>query len=216
MQGVISKVIIDDVVERFKLKQPDLFEKLLYYFCSNIGNRTSLRKLTDFLQKQREISPNTVYNYVDMMLKTFAVYNVSRFDWKQARIFDTLKKYYAVDTGIVNSFDHTTNNYSKLLENIVFLELMRRHNSVYFGELNDGKEIDFIAVNQDKSAVKYQVTRELNDANFKRECSAFVSGDQYLDHYDNILLVRNGASVNIDFNGTAIRQIALLNWLLEV
>jgi predicted AAA+ superfamily ATPase len=78
------------------------------------------------------------------MLKTFAVYEVDKFDWKIGKVFSTIRKYYSVDTGLINLYPNTVSNFSNQLENIIFLNLKKQRNPVYFGALATGKEIDFI------------------------------------------------------------------------
>lgn len=109
-------------------------------------------------------------NYVQYMLTTFALYEVNKFDWKPGKIFSASRKYYAVDTGLINSYPGATHNYSKQLENLVFSKLKRlKRQSIYFGSAASNKEIDFIVQHRDGSLEKDQVTQTLHDDNYERK-----------------------------------------------
>jgi len=218
LQGIVSKVILDDIIERFKIKSPDTIEKILYFLNLNIGNIVSFTKLQSYLEKMNAaINSDTVISYVNSIIKTFTLFEVNRFDWKQGRIFETSKKFYSIDTGITNSFDHTTRNHSKLLENIVFLELCRRNVTVYFGGLKSGKEIDFVAKNRSGSNFdKYQVTEKLTEENKKREMESFLTEDEILKNGINYLLELDCEEEVINLKGNEITRKNLIKWLLNV
>lgn len=218
LQGIISKVIIDDVVQRFGIKNPDIVEKILYFLNLNAGNVISLSRLGNFIARTGSgMSANSVIQYVNFIIRSFAVFEVRKFDWKQGRVFETVKKYYSIDTGITNSFDHTVRNNAKMLENIVFLELLRRKDSIYFASTKSVKEIDFIARSRNEDTfIKYQVTEVLTDENRKRELSAFLTDDEYLSCGENILLTAFGENEQIKYLSTAINKINLIEWLCAV
>ncbi len=218
IQGIISKVIIDDVIQRFNIKSPDIIEKMLYYLNLNVGNIVSFSRLENYIKRTgHSINSNTVISYVGSILKTFALFEVPKFDWKQGRIFETSKKYYSVDTGITNSFDHTVKNNSKLLENIIFLELLRRQNTIYFASARKDKEIDFIAkTRMEKGFTKYQVTEKLTDENRKREISSFHTDGGNLSLYPNILLVLDGENETVSKGDITVQKKNIIKWLLDL
>ncbi len=218
LQGIISKVILDDIIERFRIKNVDTIEKILYFLNLNVGNIVSFANMARYIKNTgTSINNDTTIAYVNSILKTFSLYEICRFDWKAGRVFETSKKYYSVDTGVVNSFDHTVKISSKLLENIVFLELKRRGNTVYFGGLNTGKEIDFISKSKENNIfTKYQVTQELTEENKKRELENFIITDEHLKKGENYLLILDGEEGEIDLSGHHIIKKNLVKWLLGV
>ncbi len=217
LQGIVSKVILDDIIERFNVRQPFIIEKILQYLHSAIGNVISVTRVNNILKQQNlQIKGDTVSTYIDYIAKTFAIYSVDRFDWKLNRIFETHKKYYAVDTGIVNLFAQMNHHYSKLLENIVFLKLKKKYRSVYYSSAPGNKEIDFIAKDQSGSYHKYQVTVSLTAENKDRELSAFVAADKYMDQMSNTLLSMDEDEKHLQFYDVSIAQKNLLKWLLDL
>jgi len=215
LRGILSKVILDDIVERFNIKGSYIIEKIFYYMTLNIGNRVSFSKIASFLKDiNRDTTQESVILYVQYIIRSFALYEIQRFDWKMGRIFETSRKYYSVDTGIVNSFDNTVNNYSKILENIVYLEIKRRENQINFGALATGKEIDFITKKRGEEFVKYQVTHELHEKNINRELSPFIMKGSHLETGDNILLSMNDENSEMDYKSIKIQQRDLIGWLL--
>ena len=218
LQGIVSKVILDDIIKRFNIKNADIIEKILYFMNINVGNVVSFSKLGQYLKTvDSKITSDTVILYVNCIIKAFTLFEISKLDWKQNRVFETTRKFYSIDTGIVNSFDQTVRNHSKLLENIVFIELKRRDQKIYFGALKGGKEIDFIAKeSRHGKYTKYQVTVELNEKNNKREINNFLVEDTVLQESENILLVLHGESKDFLVKEKLIKQRNLIKWLLEI
>lgn len=214
LQGIISKVILDDIIQRFKVRQPLLIEKILHYLLTSIGNLVSVTRMANLINEDGlKIKPETVTLYIDYIRKTFAISELNKFDWKLNRLFNTTKKYYAVDTGLINLFDSTTSSYAKQLENIVFLKLKRDFDSVYFGSIGN-KEIDFVVKIKEKTFRKYQVTLVLSAENKQRELAAFESPDKYLE--GNILLTLSEDENTLEINGNSIQQRNLIRWLLDI
>lgn len=217
LQGILSKVILDDIIERFNVRQPLIIEKILQYLHSAIGNVISVTRLNNILKQEGlPIKGDTISTYIDYIAKTFAIYSVDRFDWKLNRIFETHKKYYAVDTGIIHLFAQTNHNYSKLLENMVFLKLKKKFRSVYYSNMPNNKGIDFIAKDQNGNYHKYQVTTSLTVENKDRELSAFIAADKYLDQMSNTLLSMDEDEKNLQIDDVPIAQKNLLKWLLDL
>jgi uncharacterized protein len=172
IEGIISKVILDDIIKRFNIKHTTVVEKTLFYLFSAIGNIISFTKISNYLKRlDISIKNETLIKYIQYMLTTFAIYETNKFDWKLGKLFGTTRKYYAVDTGVVNLYPGMVSNYSKQLENIVFLKLKRNRKQINFGALPSGKEIDFITQTVDGKFEKYQVTQTLHKDNYDRELS---------------------------------------------
>ena len=129
-------------------------------------------------------------------------------------MFATTRKYYAVDTGLINVYPPSVSNFSKQLENIVFLKLKKDQKTLSFGALPSGKEIDFIAQAKDGSIEKYQVTQTLHDDNYEREMSSFLMTDTKLESGDNILLTLDGDEREIQYRNVKAAKRNIPVWLL--
>jgi hypothetical protein len=217
LEGILSKVILDDIIQRFNVKHTTAVEKVLLYLFSAVGNIVSFTRISNYLkQLDIGIKQETLIKYIQYMLKTFAVYEVGKFDWKLGKVFSTTRKYYAVDTGLINLYPNTVSNLSNQLENIVFLNLRKQPNPIYFGSLASGKEIDFIQQTEDGSFGKYQVSQTLHPDNYHRELSPFMLKGTYLEKGSNILLTLDEDEEDIEFKKYSISKKNLLRWLLKL
>ena len=215
IEGIISKVILDDIIKRFNIKHTTVVEKTLFYLFSAIGNIISFTKISNYLKRlDISIKNETLIKYVQYMLTTFAIYETNKFDWKLGKLFGTTRKYYAVDTGVVNLYPGMVSNYSKQLENIVFLKLKRNRKQIYFGALPSGKEIDFITQTANGEFEKYQVTQTLHKDNYDRELSSFLLQNTYLKDGKNILLTLDENEEEIDYQDAKVLKKNLIRWLL--
>jgi predicted AAA+ superfamily ATPase len=217
LQGILSKVILDDIVQRFNVRQPLLIEKIIHYLHLMVGNMVTSTRITQLIKSEGlQTKTDTISTYIDYILKTFAMYELDRFDWKLKRVFNTNKKYFSVDTGLIHLFQSINNNHSKQLENIVFLQLKHADKKIYYGALENGKEIDFITEDRNHIFSKYQITQTLTDENKTRELSSFVFTDKYLNKMNNILLTLDENEESLEFNGAKIEKKYLLKWLLDI
>ena len=215
IEGIISKVILDDIIKRFNIKHTSVVEKTLFYLFSAIGNIISFTKISNYLKRlDISIKNETLIKYIQYMLTTFAIYETNKFDWKLGKLFGTTRKYYAVDTGVVNLYPGMVSNYSKQLENIVFLKLKRNRKQINFGALPSGKEIDFITQTANGEFEKYQVTQTLHKDNYNRELSSFLLQNTYLKDGKNILLTLDENEEEIDYQDAKVLKKNLIRWLL--
>lgn len=227
LEGLVSKVILDDVVERFSIRNPSVIEKILTYILVNVGNVISFVKIENHLkQLNYRLKQGTIINYVDCLQKTFAISELARFSWKSQRIFDSSKKYYAVDAALSYLYHDLGDNFSKRLENLVYLKLKRdkRFASIYYGF--DESEIDFISLDRKENLFeKYQVTKELNDKNREREFNPLIYSDPYTKSSHNYLLSMENGDDTITENlpgvlgsgvSVKIKQKNLIKWLLDI
>ena len=143
---IYSSIILRDVVQRNKIRDVELLERVVRFVFDNIGNKFSARNVADYFKsQQRRIDLNTVYNYLNALEGAFIIYKVPRYDIKGKEILRTLEKYFVSDTSIIHSVMGYRDRFiSGLLENIVMLELKRRGFKVFTGS-SDEKEVDFIA-----------------------------------------------------------------------
>ena len=214
LSGVLTKVVLDDVVKRFRVEHVGVLEKLLTYLLATVGNVTSFAAL---VKKSAALGVplkhSTVIDYVSYLRKAFALYEVGRFSWKQSRHFATTRKYYAVDTGLASIVRPVNENHSFRLENVVCLELLRRGAELYYGSSDTGREIDFLARFGDRWQ-QYQVADTLTDENRKRELGAFVLAAPHLGDDRTLLTLDDDEGVMIH-DGVEVRGRNLVKWLIE-
>jgi len=181
VHDIYSSVILRDTVQRYKIRDVELLERVVKYAFDNIGNTFSGKNVADYFKsQQRKIDINTIYNYLYALEGAFILYRVSRYDIKGKEILKTQEKFYVSDISLLHANMGFRNRMiAGILENIVFLELKRRGYNVYVGKL-DNKEIDFIA--EKKSEKLYiQVAYKLeSEQTVEREYSVLLSiKDQY-------------------------------------
>ncbi|MFA7089404.1 MAG: ATP-binding protein [Bacteroidales bacterium] len=178
---IYSSVILRDTVQRYKIRDIELLERVIHYAIDNIGNTFSGKNVADYFKsQQRKIDINTVYNYLSALEGAFILYRVPRYDIKGKEILKTQEKYYLGDVSIL----YATMGFKDrllpgVLENLVFLELKRRGYAVYVGK-SDTREIDFVAQKQD-TKIYIQVAYKLDSqATVQREFEPLLSvRDQY-------------------------------------
>jgi predicted AAA+ superfamily ATPase len=178
---IYSSVILRDTVQRYKIRDVELLERVIKYAFDNIGNTFSGKNVADFFKsQQRKIDLNTVYNYLKALEGAFILYRVPRYDLKGKEILKTQEKFYISDLSLVYAtMGFRDRMISGILENIVFLELKRRGYSVYVGKL-DTREIDFIAEKHGEK-LYLQVAYKLESTQtVEREFSSLLAiTDQY-------------------------------------
>lgn len=133
-----------------------------------------------------------------------------------SKLFSVTRKYYAVDTGFINYCTSQSRNYSRQLENIVYLKLRQQTRKIYFGELENGKEIDFITESQEGIYHKYQVSQTIHDNNYEREVVPFTLGDKHLLDHENTLLTLDDDEGEFDYKKIRITKKNLIKWLLDI
>lgn len=181
---IYSSVILRDTVQRYKIRDVELLERVIKYALDNIGNTFSGKTVADYFKsQQRKIDINTVYNYLNALVGAFILYRVPRYDVKGKEILKTQEKFYVSDISLIYA---TMGNRDRMiggiLENIVFLELKRRGYNVFVGKL-DNNEIDFVA-ELNGSKIYVQVAYKLeNEQTVKREFGNLLSIDDQFPKY---------------------------------
>lgn len=178
---IYSSVILRDTVQRYKIRDIELLERVIKYAIDNIGNTFSGKNVADYFKsQQRKIDINTVYNYLNALEGAFILHRVPRYDIRGKEILKTQEKFYVSDISIIYALmGYRDRMIAGILENIVFLELKRRGYHVYVGKL-DNTEIDFVATKQNEK-IYIQVAYKLdNEQTVKREFGNLLSiNDQY-------------------------------------
>ncbi len=158
LEGITNTVLMKDVVDRNNVRDTALLETVLKYIAANIGSIVSTKKISDYLTSSgRKVTSDTIDNYLRMLENAFIIYKANRFDLKGKQILKTLEKYYIVDIGIRNKLTGLRNtDFGHVLENIVFIELIRRGYNVTIGKVGTF-EVDFVATNLTEK-IYYQVS----------------------------------------------------------
>jgi predicted AAA+ superfamily ATPase len=180
LQNLYDTIMFKDIVARKGIKNSLYLQDISKFIFDNIGNFTNPKRISDILTaNNRAISNHTVENYLQALADSFLVYATSRYDIKGRQILQTNQKYYAVDIGLRNIISDTKpSDYGHILENIVYLELLRRYGKVWIGK-NKEKEIDFV-VKTKKGIEYFQTALSVRNAEtLKRELSAFETNDNF-------------------------------------
>ena len=211
IKGIYNTVFMKDVIEKNKLTDASLLEKVLKFLMSNTGSLISSKKIADFLTSQgTKVTHNTILNYLEMLENAYIIYKASRYDIKGKELLKTLKKYYIVDIGIRNSIlGFRDSDYGHIIENIVFFELLNRGYTVTLGK-NDSLEVDFIATNF-KEKKYYQVALSLLEENVRNR--EFVPLKSINDNYEKTILTLDRVYNETSEEGIKCRNI--IDFLLE-
>jgi predicted AAA+ superfamily ATPase len=211
LEGIYNTVLVKDVIERNNVRDTSLLESLLKFIAANIGSIVSSKKISDYLTSSgRKTSSETIDNYLRMLEKAFIIYKANRFDLKGKLFLKTFEKYYISDIGIRNQITGLKNtDYGHILENIVYLELIRRGFNVAIGK-TDSLEIDFVVTNS-KETIYYQVSASIeNEETRHRELRPLKA---IQDNYPKIVLTMDKSNIYQDFNGIKVKNI--IDFLLE-
>ncbi|MDR0646122.1 MAG: ATP-binding protein [Elusimicrobiota bacterium] len=209
IKGIYSTIILKDIVARKRIHDVYRLENVISFMFNIIGSQTSINNIYKTMKADgREVQTATIEGYLSALLESFILYKVGRFDIKGKQLLKTNDKYYLVDIGFRNIvLGRRDDDGGHILENMVYLELLRRGYEVYIGKVGN-KEIDFI-VRKNGIVEYYQVSQSVLDPNtLKREIAPLNS---VKDHNPKFLLTMDYTNVNV--NG--IKQINVLDWLLE-
>ncbi len=210
LDGIYNTVILKDVVARNKISDVASLENIVNFVFDNIGNPTSAKKISDTMtSKGKKISNHTVDNYLDALVKSFILYKANRYDVKGKQYLETNGKYYLVDIGLryyLLGLKYV--DFGHILENVVYLELIRRGYEVFVGKV-DSQEVDFVAIKQGNPEY-YQVAQSVIEKNtLDRELKPL---DSIKDHNPKYLLTLDNVP-NVSHNG--IKQLYVLDWLAQ-
>lgn len=212
LSGIYNSVLLKDIVARLKISDVMRLESVVKYIFDNIGNLTSLSKIGNTLTSMgRKTDAKTIEKYIRGLTDSLLVHEVSRYNIKGKEFLSTLSKYYVTDLGLRQMILGNRNiDMGHILENVIYLELLRRKGNVYVGQF-DKNEIDFVVINSNEIEY-YQVALTVLDENtLKRELDAFKN---IKDNYPKYLIILDDVMMNTDYDG--IKVVNALEWLLEV
>lgn len=211
LDGIFSTIVYKDIMARNNITDKMLLESVLRFIFDSIGSPISTKKISDTLtSKGIATSNHTVENYITAYLESFLIYKAERFDVKGKNLLARDYKYYVVDTGLRSYLlgKKADSDMGHILENIVYLELLRRGYKVYVGKV-DELEVDFVTENRD-GLKYYQVALTTRDENvLERELRSLRKTG---DHYPKYLLTLD-MDLETDYDG--ITKINVIDWLLE-
>ena len=211
LSGIYNSVLLKDIVARLKISDVMRLESVVKYIFDNIGNLTSLSKIGNTLTSMgRKTDTKTIEKYIRGLTDSLLVHEVSRYNIKGKEFLSTLSKYYVADLGLRQMILGNRNiDMGHILENVIYLELLRRKGNVYVGQF-DKNEIDFVVINSNEIEY-YQVALTVLDENtLKRELDAFKN---IKDNYPKYLITLDDVMVNTDYDG--IKVVNALEWLLR-
>ncbi len=217
LNGIINKIILDDIIKRFNVKNIQLLEGVLIYILSGIGNITVINRLTNKIEAIKNISINqkTIKDYISYFIKSFTLFDIPKLNWKLSRVFESTKKYYSIDLGIISAKTSNFDNIeSKKLENLVFLHLLQKQSPIYFGQDNLNKEIDFIT-QENNFFNRYQVSKTLTPDNTNREINNLVLCNKYLQKGENFIISEDPSN-HITYKNTDIHIKNIVEFLLDI
>lgn len=209
LEGLYNTIVVKDIINHSKISEPRMLKSILKFIFDNIGNPLSSKKIADTMTSSgRRIDTRTVEKYLNALTESYIIYQAKRYNIKGKQYLKTLEKYYVVDIGLrLMLFGSKQIDAGRILENIVYLELLRRGYDVYVGKV-DEFEVDFVAQNG-KGTTYFQVALSVRDEKtLERELRSLRA---IKDHYPKILLTMDD-DPEVHYDG--IRRINARDWLL--
>lgn len=210
LEDIYNSILLKDVIARNSIRDVELLERVVLYILDNIGNTFSAKNISDFLKNQgRKLSRETIYNYLKALENAYIISRVQRYDIKGKAILETQEKFYLTDIGLRHAkLGYRANDISGYLENIIYLELLRRKYTVNIGKLNT-KVVDFIGSLRDEK-IYIQVTYLLESLETqKREFSPLKN---IKDNYPKYVLSMDKLE---KYNIDGIVRDKIINFLLN-
>lgn len=205
LNDVFETLIIRDIVQKYKIRNKPLLEKITDYLMDNISNITSASKIANVLGT----NDKTVGTYIDYLCNAYGFYRIRRYDIRGKKYLASNDKYYLADPAFKNArLGNRNPDYGRETENIVAIELLRRGYEVYAGVLYK-KEIDFVAIKRDEK-IYIQVSEYIdNPETFKREYTPLLA---IKDAYPKIILARTHHDI---YQYEGIQVIDIVGWLIN-
>ena len=209
LEGLYNTIVVKDIVSRKKITDTMMLKSVLRFVFDNIGNPLSSKKIADTMTSDgRKIDTKTVEKYLEALAESYIIYQAKRYNIKGKQYLKTLEKYYVVDIGLrYMLLGSRQMDAGHILENVVYLELLRRGYDVYVGKI-DSFEVDFVAQNS-KGTWYYQVALSVRDEKtLERELRPLMA---IRDHYPKMILTLDD-DPEAQYDG--IRRINARDWLL--
>lgn len=209
LEGIYNTIVVKDISLRNRIPDAMMLESITRFVFDSIGSPLSTKKIADTMTSAgRKIDVKTVEKYLKALMDSFVIYQAKRYNIKGKQYLKTLEKYYVVDIGMRTMLlGSRAMDVGHVLENVIYLELLRRGYEVYVGKVDD-LEVDFVAMDQ-KRTIYYQVAASVRDENtLRRELTPL---QKIPDHYQKVILTLD-EDPEADYDG--IRRINALDWLV--
>ena len=214
LKSYFDSILLRDIVARYKLNNFRILEQLAIFLLSSISNSVSITKVKNRLG----VSHDLASRYMEYLENTYMIQSVPLFDWSLQKQYVNPKKIYSIDTGLSKRVSFEVGKcIGDMLENIVYLELKRRHDEIYYFKTAQGYEVDFLIKEYEKITHLVQVSQTLVDEKTKkRELRALVKASDELKHSDDIKLslLTMDQSYEETMDSKTIEVINILEWLL--
>jgi predicted AAA+ superfamily ATPase len=211
LSGIYSSILLKDIVARLKVSDVMMLESVVKFVFHNVGSLLSTSKIANTMTSSgRKIDQKTVEKYLRGLTDSLMVYRANRYNIKGKQLLATLEKYYVADISLRSLLLGSSElDQGHILENVVYLELLRRNEAVFVGHLDSG-EVDFVTQSSEGLSY-YQVAATVLDENtLKRELASL---EKITDHSPKYLLTLDEVGAGDSHNG--IRQLNVLDWLLN-
>lgn len=211
LQTVFRNIYENDISKRRAIYGEESYQEVVNFLIDSIGSSVSAANIAKVLTaKKKKIDNKTVSRYIDTLVESYLFYKANRYDVKGKQHLITQEKYYLVDLGFRTALlgKELTSDAGHLLENIIYLELLRRNNQVWIGKVNN-LEVDFIVRNKDGFTQYIQVSQTVQDkVTLERELKPL---NAISDHFEKLLITMDYDTGT--FNG--IKKINAIDWLLN-
>lgn len=211
LDAIYTTIVEKDITQRHQINNKRAFGNVVKFVATNIGNSLSPGNISKALKQDgQSIHHTTVEKYLEYLEASFVFYKVNRFDLKDKKQLATQEKYYLVDAGLLNVLagKERTTDRGHILENVVYLELLRRGNKIWTGTTRNN-EVDFVCKTPTGDIEYYQVAWQMtNEITVEREFGAL---EKINDHYPKYLLTTDSFTQN----RSGIMHLNVFNWLLD-
>ncbi len=211
LEAIYTTIVEKDITQRHQINDKRAFSNIVKFVASNIGSALSPSNISKTLKQDgQSIHHATVEKYLDYLTASFVFYKVNRFDLKGKKQLATQEKYYLVDTGLLNILagKERITDRGHLLENIVYLELLRRGNKIWTGTARN-TEVDFVCKTPTGDIEYYQVAWQMtSEGTVEREFGAL---EKINDNYPKYLLTTDSFTQN----RSGVKHLNVFNWLLD-
>lgn len=210
LEGIYNTILIKDIMDRKKINDTLMLKSVSQFLFDNIGFEVSSKKIADTLtSSNRKADPKTVEKYITSLEESFIIYCAKRYNIKGKEHLKTLEKYYVSDIGLRNfMLGKKAMDVGRVLENIVYLELLRRGFKVYVGKI-DNMEVDFVAQNQSGNSYIQVAATVRDESTLQRELRSLRA---IKDNYPKIILTLD-EDPDADYDG--ILRMNALDWLMS-
>ena len=210
-QTLYNDVLYRDIATRYKLENVKSLKELAFYLVSNTSTLVSFNKLKELLKLG---SVNTVKSYIDYLENSWLFFVVNKFAYSVKEQQIAAKKIYCIDTGLVSSVGFSfSENKGKLMENIVYLQLKRKYQDIYYFKTAEDYEVDFFVP---KENILIQVSQNFDSPETqRREIRALVATKKELSKVEKFVIVTESSKQTLKIDDLIIQIVPLYEWLLQ-